>query len=66
LRLIRKSDSLSTVAAETGFADQAHMCRWIRRITGATPGAWRRSQLDVNRPVRVGFAETLEVEGTVR
>lgn len=42
LRVTQSSDSLSTIAAETGFADQAHMCRWVRRITGAPPGAWRR------------------------
>ncbi len=43
LRVTRKSDCLSTIAAETGFADQAHMTRWIHRITGAPPAAWRRA-----------------------
>lgn len=33
---------LSDVAAEHGFADQAHMTREVKRITGAPPGAWRR------------------------
>ena len=42
LRITRGTDDLSTVAAETGFADQAHMTHWIRRTTGASPGAWRR------------------------
>lgn len=42
LRVIRGSDGLCTIAAETGFADQAHMTRWIHRITGATPAVWRR------------------------
>jgi AraC-like DNA-binding protein len=42
LRVTRGSDCLCTIAAETGFADQAHMTRWILRITGAPPAAWRR------------------------
>jgi AraC-like DNA-binding protein len=42
LRITRSRDDLSRIAAETGFADQAHMTRWIHRITGASPGAWRR------------------------
>jgi AraC-like DNA-binding protein len=32
---------LAGIAAEQGFADQAHMTREVRRITGRTPGAWR-------------------------
>ncbi|MFZ0312222.1 MAG: helix-turn-helix domain-containing protein [Candidatus Korobacteraceae bacterium] len=42
LRLIRGSDCLCQIAVESGFADQAHMTRWIHRITGAPPGAWRK------------------------
>jgi AraC-like DNA-binding protein len=42
LRITNGADDLSAVAAETGFADQAHMTHWIRRTTGASPGAWRR------------------------
>lgn len=42
LRITRGSDCLCRIATETGFADQAHMTRWVRRITGATPAAWRR------------------------
>lgn len=42
LRITRCSDSLCTIAADSGFADQAHMTRWIHRITGAPPAAWRR------------------------
>jgi AraC-like DNA-binding protein len=44
LRITRSSDSLCTIAAETGFADQAHMTRWIHRITGAPPATWRGSR----------------------
>lgn len=43
LRITRGSERLCRIAAETGFADQAHMTRWIHRITGAPPAAWRRT-----------------------
>ena len=43
LRITRGSDCLCRIAADTGFADQAHMTRWIRRITGAPPAVWRRN-----------------------
>lgn len=33
---------LSTVACESGFADQSHMTRLVRDQTGLTPGSWRR------------------------
>jgi len=42
LRVTRGPECLCAIAAETGFADQAHMTRWIGRITGAPPAAWRR------------------------
>jgi AraC-like DNA-binding protein len=38
-----KKESLASIAALTGFADQAHMTRSIRQLTGSTPGQWRRS-----------------------
>ncbi len=42
LRITQGMESLCTIAAETGFADQAHMTRWVHRISGAPPAAWRR------------------------
>ncbi|MBV9340672.1 MAG: AraC family transcriptional regulator [Acidobacteria bacterium] len=42
LLITRGSQCLCSIAAETGFADQAHMTRWVHRITGAPPAAWRR------------------------
>jgi AraC-like DNA-binding protein len=50
LRITRSSECLCRIAAETGFADQAHMTRWIRRITGATPAVWRRDASIVRTP----------------
>lgn len=43
LRVVEGSDGLCTIAAETGFADQAHMTRWIQRVSGTSPAAWRRN-----------------------
>jgi AraC-like DNA-binding protein len=41
-RAIRTADtSLSDIAAHFGFADQAHMTRSVKSMTGHCPGAWR-------------------------
>ncbi|MFF5232249.1 AraC family transcriptional regulator [Dactylosporangium sp. NPDC000521] len=37
------------VASSVGFADQAHLTRWFKRVTGVTPAAFRNSVQD---PVR--------------
>ena len=34
--------SLSDVALSCGFADQSHFTRVFTKLTGLTPGAWRR------------------------
>jgi AraC-like DNA-binding protein len=42
--LVAGSDApLASIAAAAGFADQAHMCRALRALTGAPPTVWRRS-----------------------
>jgi AraC-like DNA-binding protein len=41
LRIVRTREALAAIAAATGFADQAHMTRSVRALTGATPAAWR-------------------------
>jgi AraC-like DNA-binding protein len=43
LRVVRGYDFLGRIAADTGFADQAHMTRWIHRVTGAPPAVWRNN-----------------------
>jgi AraC-like DNA-binding protein len=32
----------AAIALEAGFHDQSHLTRHFRRVTGTTPGAWRR------------------------
>jgi AraC-like DNA-binding protein len=39
-------------ATLTGFADQAHLTRWFRRVVGVTPGAYRNGVQDSRRPYR--------------
>jgi AraC-like DNA-binding protein len=42
LRAIRTTDaSLVDIAAQFGFADQAHMTRSVKNLTARCPGAWR-------------------------
>jgi AraC-like DNA-binding protein len=42
LRVVRTRERLAEIAAASGFADQAHMTRSVRELTGASPAAWRR------------------------
>jgi AraC-like DNA-binding protein len=43
LDLIQQGETrLASVAAAAGFADQPHMTRGIRKLTGAAPSAWTR------------------------
>lgn len=42
------------VAGLVGFADQAHLTRWFRRVLGVTPGAYRNSVQDIGGRPRAG------------
>lgn len=42
--LRRSSLTLADVAAGTGFADQSHLTRVFKQVTGATPGRYRRTR----------------------
>lgn len=53
LGMIGAGEALSEVAAACGFADQAHLSRSFRALTGQAPGRWRRMVLE-HAPARVG------------
>jgi AraC family transcriptional regulator len=44
LLLINTNTSLDDVAEATGFADAVHFGRTFRKLTGATPAAWRHDR----------------------
>ncbi|HEX4020625.1 MAG TPA: AraC family transcriptional regulator [Acidobacteriaceae bacterium] len=60
LRITTCGDELAMIAAETGFADQAHMTRWIQRITGESPQRWRHHRWKISKihaPSRISTRE---------
>jgi AraC family transcriptional regulator len=42
--MLQTDMSLSDIALACGFADQAHLCKQFRVVTGETPAAWRRAK----------------------
>ena len=40
--IVDTTASLADISVSIGFADQAHMQRAVKALTGGTPGAWRR------------------------
>ena len=42
--MLQTDMSLSDIALGCGFADQAHLCKQFRVVTGETPAAWRRAK----------------------
>jgi AraC-like DNA-binding protein len=50
--LLEQGHRPATAATLTGFADQAHLTRWFRRVVGVTPGAYRNGVQDSSRPHR--------------
>ncbi|MFJ2264614.1 AraC family transcriptional regulator [Streptomyces sp. NPDC087844] len=47
--LLESGHRPAEAAALVGFADQAHLTRWFRRVLGVTPAAYRNSVQDVRR-----------------
>jgi AraC-like DNA-binding protein len=44
--VLQSSRTLTTIAQEFGFSDQAHLSRSVRSLTGYPPSAWRSRGLD--------------------
>src|SRR5580704_17257396 len=42
--MLQSDASLSEIALQCGFADQAHLSKHFRQHTGRTPGSWRRAR----------------------
>lgn len=42
--MLQTAMSLSDIALECGFVDQAHLCKHFRVVAGETPAAWRRAK----------------------
>lgn len=40
--IVTQKTSLAAIATDAGYADQAHMTRAIKSLTGLTPTAWRK------------------------
>lgn len=57
-RRSRREPSLAAIAADTGFADQAHMSRVVRGLTGMTPSVFLRS-----RPSALATAFRIATDG---
>ncbi|WP_432987746.1 AraC family ligand binding domain-containing protein [Dactylosporangium sp. CA-233914] len=47
--LLASGRTPAEVAGAVGFADQAHLTRWFKRVTGVTPAAFRNSVQDAMR-----------------
>lgn len=43
--MLRDNAALTSIAAETGFSDQAHFTRVFRKMVGATPSTWKKASL---------------------
>ena len=60
--IVGGTDSLATIAARAGFADQSHFSRVFRRHTGLSPAAYRRACHDARHdPARGGSARSEQV-----
>jgi AraC-like DNA-binding protein len=50
--MLLTDDPLAQIALDCGLADQAHLSRWFRRLTGVSPAAWRKQRLGVGSGLR--------------
>jgi AraC family transcriptional regulator len=45
--ILMTDESLSQIALNCGFCDQAHLSRMFRRLIGVAPNRWRRERLEM-------------------
>jgi AraC-like DNA-binding protein len=58
-RALRQTDqALSSIALEAGFADQSHLTREFRRLTGMTPARYRARARNEFQPFQQRFARS--------
>jgi AraC-like DNA-binding protein len=50
-RLLESGHRPAEVAVAVGFADQAHLNRWFKRVVGVTPAEYRKNVQDPRRPL---------------
>lgn len=54
-RLVDTRESVAAIAQRCGFADQSHLTREFRRVTGSTPAAYRAEYSAANVPAPAAF-----------
>lgn len=54
-RLVDTREAIAAIAQRCGFADQSHLTREFRRVTGFTPAAYRAEYAAANVPAPAGF-----------
>jgi len=57
--LVDTRESIAAIALRCGFADQSHLTRDLRRVTGLTPGSYREKFVAANLPSPAAFVLSL-------
>ena len=52
-QLLRAGASIADVAFQTGFSDQSHFTRHFKKMTGVTPGQYRRTAITYKTTVQL-------------
>jgi AraC-like DNA-binding protein len=55
-------EPFAKIAADLGFADQAHMTRSVRQLTGKSPRVWRDGQMVQNAEGEIGASSSCAID----